>query len=110
MSEVADQVNGDSDQVNGDSNPDDMAKKSSGARKRGIGTRVRDAVSGRFLERGTEKRRSKTTLVERITCRRPRQSGAFGSSPPFTGSHRPVAICRSLGAALRNLCAAVCRT
>ena len=28
MSEVADQVNGDSDQVNGDSNPDDMAKKS----------------------------------------------------------------------------------
>jgi hypothetical protein len=49
-----------------------MAKKSSGARKRGIGTRVRDAVSGRFLERGTEKRRSKTTLVERITCRRPR--------------------------------------
>ena len=53
--------------------PNDMAKKSSGARKRGGGTRVRDAVTGRFLRRGTEKRRPKTTLVERITRRRPRK-------------------------------------
>ena len=53
--------------------PNDMAKKSSGARKRGAGTRVRDAVTGRFLRRGTEKRRPKTTLVERITRRRPRK-------------------------------------
>lgn len=52
--------------------PNDMAKKSSRARKRGAGTRVRDAVTGRFLRRGTEKRRPKTTLVERITRRRPR--------------------------------------
>ena len=52
--------------------PNDMAKKSSGARKRGGGTRVRDAVTGRFLRKGTEKRRPKTTLVERITRRRPR--------------------------------------
>ena len=46
-----------------------MAKKK---RKRGAGvaSRVRDAVTGRFLKKGTEKRRPKTTVVERIRRRR----------------------------------------
>jgi hypothetical protein len=46
-----------------------MAKKTSGGHKRGAGSRVRDAITGRFLRRGAEKHRPKTTVVERITGR-----------------------------------------
>ena len=48
------------------------AKKGSTGRKRGArsGSRVRDAITGRFVRTGTEKRRPKTTIVERITGRR----------------------------------------
>lgn len=55
----------------GSGNPNDMANKGSGGRNRGAGagSRVRDAFTGRFVRRGTEKRRPKTTVVERITGR-----------------------------------------
>ena len=46
-----------------------MAKKAkkSGA---GPGSRVRDAISGRFVKKGTEKRRPKTTIIERVRKRK----------------------------------------
>ena len=47
-----------------------MAKrKGSGKRGAGAGSRVRDAITGRWVKRGTEKRRPKTTVVERIKRR-----------------------------------------
>jgi hypothetical protein len=41
------------------------------AKKRGAdrGTRLRDAITGRFAKKGTEKRRSGGTVVERIKSR-----------------------------------------
>ena len=41
------------------------------ARQRGAGksSRVRDAITGRFLKKGTEKRRPTGTLVERLKSR-----------------------------------------
>jgi len=41
------------------------------ARKRGAGkgSRVRDTITGRFLKRGTEKRRPGSTVVERLKRR-----------------------------------------
>jgi hypothetical protein len=41
------------------------------AKKRGAdrGTRVRDAITGRFAKKGTEKRRPGGTVVERIKSR-----------------------------------------
>jgi hypothetical protein len=41
------------------------------ANKRGAGkgTRVRDAITGRFLKKGTEKRRPRGTVVERLKSR-----------------------------------------
>ncbi len=46
-----------------------MAKN---AKKRGAGpgSRVRDAISGRFVKKGTEKRRPKTTIIERLRKRK----------------------------------------
>lgn len=46
-----------------------MAKE---AKKRGAGpaSRVRDAISGRFVKKGTEKRRPKTTIIERVRKRK----------------------------------------
>jgi hypothetical protein len=35
----------------------------------GKGGRVRDAITGRFLKKGTEKRRPKGTVVERLKSR-----------------------------------------
>jgi hypothetical protein len=51
---------------------DAMARRKASRSKRSAGavTRVRDTITGRFLKRGTEKRRPKTTVVERITGRR----------------------------------------
>jgi hypothetical protein len=51
--------------------PNAMARRKASRSKRspGAGTRVRDTITGRFLKRGTEKRRPKTTVVERITGR-----------------------------------------
>ncbi len=42
------------------------------AKKRGAGpgSRVRDAISGRFVKKGTEKRRPKTTIIERVRKRK----------------------------------------
>ena len=42
-----------------------MAKK----RGAGKGSRVRDAITGRFAKKGTEKRRPGGTVVERIKSR-----------------------------------------
>ena len=41
------------------------------ARQRGAGkgSRVRDAITGRFLKKGTEKRRPGSTVVERLKRR-----------------------------------------
>jgi hypothetical protein len=39
-----------------------MAKQ----RGAGKGSRVRDAITGRFLKKGTEKRRPRSTVVERL--------------------------------------------
>jgi hypothetical protein len=41
------------------------------ARKRGAGkgSRVRDTITGRFLKKGTEKRRPGSTVVERLKRR-----------------------------------------
>ena len=46
------------------------------ARQRGAGkgSRVRDAITGRFLKKGTEKRRPGSAVVERLK-RRKRRSG-----------------------------------
>jgi len=51
--------------------PFGMAKKNADGRKRGagVGSRVRDALTGRFLPKGTENRRPKTAVVERLTRR-----------------------------------------
>jgi hypothetical protein len=35
-------------------------------RSAGRGSRVRDVITGRFVKKGTERRRPKTTVVERI--------------------------------------------
>jgi hypothetical protein len=35
----------------------------------GKGSRVRDVITGRFLKRGTEKRRPRSTVVERLKSR-----------------------------------------
>jgi hypothetical protein len=45
-----------------------MARKRGSNKKRGAGpgSRVRDAITGQFRKRGTERRRPKTTVVERI--------------------------------------------
>jgi hypothetical protein len=42
-----------------------MAKQ----RGAGKGSRVRDAITGRFLNKGTEKRRPRGTVVERVKRR-----------------------------------------
>jgi hypothetical protein len=42
-----------------------MAKQ----RGAGKGSRVRDAITGRFLKKGTEKRRPMGTVVERLKSR-----------------------------------------
>jgi hypothetical protein len=42
-----------------------MGKK----RGAGKGNRVRDAISGRFVKKGTEKRRPGSTVVERLKSR-----------------------------------------
>ena len=46
-----------------------MAKKQK-TRSAGPGSRVRDAISGRFVKKGTEKRRPKTTIIERVRKRK----------------------------------------
>lgn len=38
-----------------------------------LGTRVRDAKDGRFLPRGTDKRRPTTTVKETVKPRKPRK-------------------------------------
>jgi hypothetical protein len=42
-----------------------MAKQ----RGAGKGSRVRDAITGRFVKKGTEKRRPRGTVVERLRSR-----------------------------------------
>lgn len=44
--------------------------KSAKKRGAGSGSRVRDAISGRFVKKGTEKRRPKTTIIERVRKRK----------------------------------------
>lgn len=46
-----------------------MAKKQK-TRGAGPGSRVRDAISGRFVKKGTEKRRPKSTIIERVRKRK----------------------------------------
>ncbi len=46
-----------------------MAKKEK-KRGAGPGSRVRDAISGRFVKKGAEKRRPKTTIIERVRKRK----------------------------------------
>lgn len=53
-----------------------MARSTRGKRRRGgrkgapgPATRVRDTITGRFLKRGSEKKRPQTTIVERIRGR-----------------------------------------
>lgn len=38
-----------------------------------MGTRVRDSRTGRYVKKGTEKRRPSTTVVERDKLRRPKR-------------------------------------
>ncbi len=46
-----------------------MAKKQK-TRGAGPSSRVRDVISGRFVKKGTEKRRPKTTIIERVRKRK----------------------------------------
>jgi hypothetical protein len=39
------------------------------AKQRGAGSRVRDAITGRFLKKGTEKRHPRGTVVQRLKSR-----------------------------------------
>ncbi len=51
-----------------------MGKKGGGKRGAGAGSRVRSAISGRFLKKGSEKRNPRTSLVERIGRKRKKRS------------------------------------
>jgi len=53
-----------------------MARGRTSSRKRGagVGSRLRSAISGRFVKKGSEKRSPRSTIVERIGRQRKKRS------------------------------------